>query len=171
MGIENTCCFFGHRKIEDSDDLRRKLTETIERLIVEENIDTFLFGSKSQFNTLCYELVTEIKAKYSHIKRIYVRAEYPFINEKYKAYILKEYEDTYFPEHMINAGKASYVERNFEMIDKSRICIVYYDFEYQAPLRKASRRSVSDYQPNSGTKIAYDYAVNKNKIIHNSFNI
>ena len=74
---ENTCCFFGHRKIEDSSELRTKLYDTIEKLIVNENIATFLFGSKSEFDALCHEAVTELKEKYPHIKRVYVRAEYP----------------------------------------------------------------------------------------------
>lgn len=56
---ENTCCFFGHRKIEDSSELRIKLYDTIEKLIVNEKIATFLFGSKSEFDALCHEAVTE----------------------------------------------------------------------------------------------------------------
>lgn len=52
---------------------------------------------------------------------------------------------------MVNAGKAAYVERNCEMIDKSSFCVVYYNENY-TPNRKNSK---------SGTKIAYDYAVKK----------
>ncbi len=167
--IENTCCFFGHRKIEDTEDLRTKIFETVERLIVDENIDTFLFGSKSQFDSLCHELVTKCKEKYPHIKRIFVRAEYPFIDENYRAYILEDYEDTYYPEHMVNAGKASYVERNCEMIDKSSICVVYYNPDYAPARRRTSRRDLTDYQPKSGTKLAYDYAVKRNKKIINFY--
>ena len=70
-----TCCFFGHRTINETAEQKSKLIEIIEKLIVDENVDTFLFGSKSRFNSLCLGLVTEIKEKYPHIKRIYVRAE------------------------------------------------------------------------------------------------
>lgn len=52
--INKTCCFFGHRKIDDTVEMRTRLYETIEKLIVEENVDTFLFGSKSDFNSLCH---------------------------------------------------------------------------------------------------------------------
>jgi hypothetical protein len=62
---------------------------------------------------------------------------------------------------MENAGRASYVERNQEMINKSDFCVVYYDENYAPPRRKNSRRDMTDYQPRSGTKIAYDYAVRK----------
>jgi len=150
---ENTCCVFGHRTIHETEALRAKLTETIERLITEENVDTFLFGSKSRFDSLCLELVTELKEKYPHIKRIYVRAEFPVITEEYRAFLLKSYEDTYYPETLLGAGKAVYVERNYAMIQKSGYCIVYHDESY-AP---AARRS--------GTKIALDYARRKGKEI------
>ena len=72
---KNTCCFLGHRKINETEELKAKLIEMIEIMIEERKVDTFLFGSKSQFNSLCLELVTEIKEKYPHIKRVYVRAE------------------------------------------------------------------------------------------------
>lgn len=151
--LENTCCFIGHREINVTDELKEKLHVVIERLIIEESIDTFLFGSKSHFDNLCYDIVTEIKKKYPHIKRIFVRAEYPYIDESYEAYLLESYEDTYFPKSVLGAGKASYVKRNCEMIDNSRFCIIYYKEDYTPKGRK------------SGTKIALAYAVRKKKNI------
>ena len=61
MMKERTCCFIGHRKIEETSELRAELYEIIERLIKDEKVDTFLFGSKSQFNELCRDIVTKIK--------------------------------------------------------------------------------------------------------------
>ena len=148
-----TCCFFGHRTINETEELKSKLCEIIEKLIVDENVDTFLFGSKSRFNSLCLELVTKIKEKYPHIKRVYVRAEYPDIDEQYTNYLLESFEDTYYPEHIRNSGKAAYVERNYEMINKSKFCIVYYDQPNAPTTRK------------SGTKIALDYAIKQGKQI------
>ena len=151
--MEKTCCFIGHREINETDVLREKLSVAIERLIVDENINTFFFGSKSEFDDLCYDIVTEIKKKHPHIKRIFVRAEYPYIDESYKKYLLKSYEDTYFPKAVEGAGKASYVKRNCEMIDSSRFCVVYYKADYAPKGRK------------SGTKIALTYAEKKKKNI------
>ncbi len=82
-----------------------------------------------------------------------MRAEYPYISEQYKSYLLESYDDTYYPEKIRNSGRASYVERNYEMIDNSYYCIVYYD-ELCIP---TTRRS--------GTKIALDYAMKKGKTI------
>ena len=150
---QTTCCFFGHRTIQETEELKTCLREVIEKLITEEKVDTFLFGSKSRFNDLALELVRESKEKYPHIKRIYVRAEYPYISEAYKNYLLEKYEETYYPEKLLKSGRAAYVERNREMIDRSRFCIVYYDEKYCPPGRK------------SGTKIALDYARSSEKEI------
>lgn len=164
-----SCCFFGHRKIIETDELNVKLIDAVENLISKEEVHTFLFGSKSQFNTLCYNVVTNLKKKYSNIKRIYVRAEFPYIDDSYKNYLLQNYEDTYFPHNILNAGKAVYTERNYEMIDKSAFCICYYNENYTPPKRKNNRRDLIEHQTNSGTKLAYDYAVRKNLFIKNLF--
>ena len=36
----NTCCFFGHKTIEESKSLKEKLYPVIENLIVREKVDT-----------------------------------------------------------------------------------------------------------------------------------
>ena len=145
------CSFFGHRTINETEDLKIRLFKIIERLITEENVYTFLFGSKSRFNDLCHEIVSQIKEEYPYIKRIYVRAEYPVISDSYQEYLLKSYEDTYYPESIIGSGRAVYVERNCEMINKSQFCIFYYNEDYIPATRK------------SGTRIALDYALKHNK--------
>jgi uncharacterized phage-like protein YoqJ len=149
----NTCSFFGHRTINETEELKTKLYKTIERLIVNENVDTFLFGSKSRFNDLCLQLVSQLKEKHPHIKRIYVRAEFPHISDDYKSYLLQNYEDTYFPSKAMGAGKTVYIKRNQEMIDKSRFCIIYYHHDCFPTNRK------------SGTQIALDYAIKQKKKI------
>ena len=161
MDTNKACCFIGHRKIIQTPELIERLTKEIEALIAEKEVSIFYFGSKSEFDDLCHKVVTDLKEKYPFIKRVYVRAAFQYIPDWYEDGLLEHYEDTYFPEHMSNAGKASYVERNQEMIQKSDFCIVYYDENYAPPRRKKSRRDFFDYQPNSGTKVAYEYAFKK----------
>lgn len=164
---ERCCCFFGHRKIEETSELRNKVYIVIEELIKDYEVYTFFFGSKSEFDDICFNIVSELKEKYSHIQRIYVRSAFADIDEDYSNYLLEMYEGTYFPEKIRRSGKASYVERNREMIDKSKFCVVYYDENYLPPRRRNSRRDFADYQPKSGTKLAYDYAQQKGlKIIN-----
>ena len=169
MATDKACCFFGHRKIKETPELTERLEKEIEVLILEKEVSTFYFGSKSEFDDLCHKVVTGMKEKYPNINRIYVRSAFQHIPDWYEDSLLKHYEGTYFPEHMENAGKASYVERNQEMINKSYYCIVYYDENYLPPRRKNSRRDLFDYQPKSGTAVAYDYAVKKGIYIKNVF--
>lgn len=167
MEEEKTCCFFGHRKIATADGLRERLYKIIEDLIIYKYVDTFLFGSKSDFDKLCLSVVTELKYKYPYIRRVYVRAEFQYINDDYKAYLLQSYDDTYYPEQISGSGRAAYVERNQIMVDRSDICVVYYSENYLPSERKNSRHDILPYQPKSGTKIAYKYAKHKKKCIVN----
>jgi len=169
MDTDKACCFFGHRKIDETPELIERLSAEIEVLITEKDVNIFYFGSKSEFDVLCHKTVTDLKEKYPHIKRVYVRSAFQHIPDWYEDSLLKHYEDTYFPEHMEKAGKASYVERNQEMINKSNFCIVYYDENYAPPRRKNSKRDLFDYQPKSGTKVALDYAIKKGIYIKNIF--
>ena len=144
------CCFLGHREICETEELRAQLFRLIEDLVTNKEVDTFLFGSKSQFNSLCYELVTQAQEKYPHIRRIYVRAEFPVIDKDYCEYLLSIYEETYYPESLLGAGRAVYIRRNMDMVCKSQFCVFYYDEAYKPKGRK------------SGIKVVFDYAV-KNK--------
>ena len=58
-------------------------------------------------------------------------------------------------------GKAAYIERYQAMIDNSKYCIFYFDYDNYANISTAKT---------SGTAIAYKYAKSKNKIIINLFN-
>ena len=131
------------------------------------NNQSFQLGKQAQveYRFDCPEYA-ELKEKYPHIKRIYVRAEFPYIDDSYRNYLLERFEDTYYPEKMIDAGKAAYIERNYEMINKSKYCIVFYDENYVPPKRKHSRKDLIEYQPQSGTKLAYEYAVKKCVVIN-----
>lgn len=154
MKSGKVCTFIGHRTIEESNSLLKRLEELVEVLIREEGVDRFLFGSRSEFDALCLKTVTRLKEKYRHIERIYVRAEFPYINESYERYLLKSYDVTFYPEKILKAGRYAYVERNALMIEESDFCVFYYKADV-AEMKK------------SGTKIAYEYAVKKAKTVIN----
>ena len=161
--------FIGHRKLQFDNGFRIQLKKLFLSLIDNRNANTFLFGSRSDFNNLCLEVVTEIQKERPNIKRVYVRAEYPYINKAYEDYLLGSYDATYIPENVIDASKAAYVERNFHMIDKAGLCIFYYDENYKPPLKPATRGRITREQPKSGTKVAYEYAIKHQKQIVNLF--
>ena len=162
-----TCCFWGHRTIKETEKLKTKLREAIEYLIITKNVDTFLFGSKSEFNHLCLHIVSELKIKYPHIKRIYVRAEFPYIDQTYEDYLLQFYDDTYYPQSILGAGKAVYIKRNYEMINHSQYGIIYFNENYTPPRKTTGKLIHRDSA--SGTKIAYRYAQKQNMDIINIY--
>lgn len=150
--------FIGHRKIEKTEILKRKLTDVITALIEEERADTFLFGSKSAFDDICLEVVTQLKKYYHHIKRIYVRSIYEYIDQSYARYLLTLYDQTFFPDKVSGAGYRSYVKRNQVMIDACDVLITYFNKDYQL---SAGKRS--------GTKLAVEYAHKKQKRLINLY--
>ena len=80
-----------------------------------------------------------------------------------------KYYETYYSKHIVNSGKAAYVERNKEMINKSDFCIIYYNKNYSSPRKKFSHIDLTAYQSNGGTKISYNYVLKKNKTIINIY--
>ena len=181
MQKHKVCSFFGHRKIEITEELKQKVKAIIEDLIVNHNVLTFLFGSRSEFDHLCHLIVTELKVKYYDIKRIAYtcRSESCILeSEKEKwqrilSNLYKEdisvlgYEDEFEHKNKYTSGKASYVERNQAMIDDSDYCVFYYDENYRPEKRKYAKRDVLAYQPKSGTALAFKYAQQKKRCIIN----
>lgn len=177
-----TCAFFGHRNVEASDNMICLLRDILKDLIVNGTIE-FIFGSKSQFDTICYQVVSELKEIYPHINRISFNAphEEVFTSQKEKEYFenvtlklfkrkecYKLFEKAFDSENAVKAKRNAYIARNKDMIDKSDVCLFYYDENYQPPLRVKSKY-LYEYQPKSGTGYAYQYAKQKKKHIINIF--
>ena len=174
---DKRCCFIGHRTIEQVEELLPRLKDTIKRLILEEGVRYFLFGSRSAFDDLCHSIVTEYQKEYPHIVRVaYTRRSEYAVKAEEKEHMertwasvlkteisLKDYDAEVQSDRVYSAGKASYVERNQVMIDDSDFCIFYYNENYMPPKRKRTNRDLSTYQPKSGTRLAYEYAVRKSK--------
>ena len=75
----------------------------------------------------------------------------------------KDYDGEMMSDRLWSAGKASYVERNQDMINASDYCVFYYNPYYLPPKRKQSKRSLTEYQPKSGTQLALDYAYQRKR--------
>ena len=181
MEKHKTCCFFGHRNVEETKELKQKVKAEIETLIVRQKVTRFLFGSRSNFDFLCHLIVTELKENYLDIKRIKYtcRSESCILeNEREKweeiySYVQKRevrllgVEEEFEHKTKYTSGRASYVERNQAMIDDSDFCIFYYDETYRPEVRKDAKRGY--YQPKSGTALAFAYAARKKKTLINVF--
>ncbi len=172
-----TCCFIGHRKIEFSVELENKIKSIIENLIVSENVSEFFFGSRSEFNDICHNILTKLKEIYPHILRKFYtcRSEYCVLEserlnlEKIMSSTLHKDVKLMGMEGEIEFSKKldttvnSYIVRNQAMIDGSDYCIFYYDENYSPTTKKTNQSKVS------GTKKAYEYAIRKKKQIINIY--
>ena len=171
------CCFIGHRKVSITCQLEKRLREVIEEFIIKNNVSIFLFGSRSECNNFCHKIVSELRGKYNHIKRIaytcksetcILECELLKMEKLYSKYCKTEVklygvEEEFEYSAKYKSGKASYVERNQAMIDNSDYCVFYYETNYQP--EQNSRTVNSSHK--SGTRLAYNYAKRKNKQIIN----
>ena len=163
-----TCCFIGHRKVKHQKELECHLLDVV-RYLIAQNVTTFLFGDHSDFNTLCYGVVSELKGTNPTIQRIHVRTDYPNADAYTMQFLTEGYEDSICPDGIASAGKAAYVERNHAMILASDFCVFYYNENYLPDMRKASKKALTNYQPKSGTQLAFDFAKAQGKVIINLY--
>lgn len=180
METHKTCCFIGHRKIDVTEELKSEIKELIIKLI-DMGVTNFLFGSRSQFDELCHEIVTEIKKEYPFIKRIsytcksekcVIESEREYLEKIYSATLKKPvklmgFEEEFEHSTKYSAGKSSYIQRNFAMINNSNYCVFYYNENSQAQCTQNFKYSVRNHQSHSGTQLAHKYAHQKKKIIYN----
>ena len=175
-----TCSFLGHRKIDITKELVDEVKLFIKELIVNLDVTTFLFGSRSQFNDLCHSIVTELKKTYPHVTRVNYtcKSESCFLEKDKEKWdeIYSEFlgdlrppyhDEEYEHKTKYTAGKASYVERNRAMIDDSNYCVFYYDSTYYPMDDDNAKTIILSTHKKSGTKLAYEYAEKKKKIIFN----
>ena len=159
-----SCSFFGHRDTPQTEELKQKIRVIVEQLIVGEGVDTFLFGSRSKFDELCHMVVTELKEKYPHIRRVAYLCKHEAgclvgTGEEMRQAIkrltgrdeyVREFEEIKKSDRVNSAGRASYVERNYWMVDGSVFVIV--------TINEGKKWA------KSGTKLACDYAIKKRDI-------
>ena len=172
--IDKTCCFIGHRNVKVTDSLTNNITQLVENLIKNYNVEYFLFGSRSQFNDICNIVVSQLKERYPFLTRLAYtyknegcilaknRLEFENLNKQFikrDDLIVCVDKEVHFAKRLV-AGKAAYIERNQAMIDNSKYCVFYFD---------NNLCTISSTTKTSGTAIAYKYAKNKNKTIINLF--
>ena len=152
--IYKSCCFIGHRKIIETKELKERLQNTIEKLIKEKDVKTFIFGSRSEFDFLCHKIVSNLMTIYPTIERVVYtcKSEFAVLKKDKKELeqifsnifkqdvTLCEYEKEVEHKTKFTSGKASYIERNKAMIDASDFCIFYYDENYKTTKKKIQKK-------------------------------
>ena len=116
------CTFFGHRDCPES--IKVNLKKEIERLICDQQVDTFYVGTQGSFDRMAYSTLKELRSKYIHIKVYRVLAYMPQNDAVSKDNA--EGEDTILPEGIERVHpRYAIVWRNNWMIDHSEYVIAY----------------------------------------------
>ena len=113
----SACTFFGHRDCPSS--AKESLYAAIERLICNQQVDTFYVGTQGAFDRMAYAALVELRQRYSHIKVYRVLAYMPKPSDI-------DIADTIVPEGIETAHpRNAIVRRNNWMIDCSDYVIAY----------------------------------------------
>ena len=62
--VKKICCFTGHRKIHNPHEIYNKLLNTIEKIIINDNVKDFQMGNYGAFDRLVIRALNELKLKY-----------------------------------------------------------------------------------------------------------
>ncbi len=122
--MDKICSFFGHRKIELTDELYATTRAEIEKS-VSFGCRIFYFGGYGEFDGLCYSIVTELKKEYTDIKRIYCVPQEKYLRKKVRYFNKENYDDVIYLELKLEWWYKSIYYRNCAMIDKSDYVIFY----------------------------------------------
>ena len=127
---EQTCCFTGHRNIKDEEieDFLPFLIRIIKRLI-HEGTTTFVTGGAIGFDTVCAEVILQLRERFPQIRLIVVA---PYKDQsanwdtfhRHKYQIIKEMCDEYIC-LSDNYYKGCLLARNRYIVDISGQCIAF----------------------------------------------
>ena len=115
-----TCCFIGDVMIKKISHCYKLLHALIDEMIAKK-YKRFLLANDSEFGAMAIEVFEIFKDKYSQIERVLVQSE-----KFYDLYYVKYFE-RYFDSLLFKKRKLTTFEQYKKMIDKSSICVVYFD--------------------------------------------
>lgn len=140
---KKVCSCFGHTYIEITDELKARTREEIEKAIAD-GVGVFLFGGRSDFDDLVYDIVSEKKVQEAQldIKRVFCFALDKQLRKPPRWFERKEYEDFECPTKDFEWWYTAIYFRNRAMIDRSDLVLFY-----------------AEERENSGAYKAFEYAV------------
>ena len=116
-----SCFFIGHREADER--LIPLIAETVERLIVEEDVSYFYAGAYGGFDRLASTVVKEAKKKYPKITLMLMTPYHPASRT---IELTKGFDGIYYPEEVENVPKRyAIVRANRAMVDASDWLVAY----------------------------------------------
>ena len=102
--------FIGQQILQPSGVLRENLAAAVRELIEKENADEFLFVGRGDFDGLCFDVVSVLKAEYPHLRRAIVRGNDEYITPT-RAERLRAQYDVVYPDEHCGAKVVSFFRR------------------------------------------------------------
>lgn len=120
------CAFFGHRDIQVTEEIKDRLKEEVVKLI-SIGFKSFYFGGFGNFDNLCWEIVTEMKATEPEITRIFCLTDSRHTRANKRPKYLKDsdYEQFVYLDLEYDYWYKRIYYRNCEMINLSDFVIFY----------------------------------------------
>jgi len=133
------CCFAGHSKLYNLDEIYHNLVNLIERLILEENISEFWVGNYGDFDKLSAKAVRNLKRKYTDIQlNLIIPYLTSDINENREIYYQK-YDKVLMADLPERTPKRFQILKcNEYMVDKSDFLICYVKNNFGGALKTMS---------------------------------
>lgn len=122
-----SCSCFGHKQIEITNKLKDKLYILFENLIKQKNVRYFYFGGFGEFDELCHSIISELKAKYKFINRIFCLSDPRHLNRNKRPTWIKDedYENITYLYLDYDYWYTRIYYRNLEIINRSDYVIFY----------------------------------------------
>ncbi|MBQ7522528.1 MAG: hypothetical protein IJU14_06590 [Clostridia bacterium] len=123
-----TVSFFGHRTIENQDDVEIRLEDTIDNILNNNDYVRFLVGYEGEFDLLVAPIIHHCRKKSGKYNNELVLVM-PYIRKEYLNYQKSFYQNYDFIEVCSQSSLAYYkqsiVIRNKKMVDRSDLVVCY----------------------------------------------
>ena len=140
---DRRCFFIGHRNAPES--IYPNIVSTIEKLIVENNVEEFIVGNYGMFDSMVIRALQELKENYPHIVLSLLTPYHPAQKKVIKP---EGFDDIYYPEGMeLVPYRVAIVRANEIAIANSEYLVAYFK------------------HPGSNTQHFINYAEHKNVTI------
>lgn len=129
--MQKYCSFFGHKFMEGIANLEQRTKEAIRKVILEENITSFLVGRNGQFDRICADCVKDLKEEFPFIKIYLVYAYLKKETDEYERKSIKEtFDGTIYPPLENVPPKFAILKRNEWIVRESDFIVFYVDYKW-----------------------------------------
>ncbi len=136
--ILKSCVLLGHHDCPES--ITQRLYDTIENIILQQNINAFYVGTHGNFDRLAYRVLCRLENKYP----IKINVVLAYLNTAKSSYY--DYRKTVFPNVLENTpARYAIVKRNNYMVDIADCLICYVNNSHSNAYtfaERAKRRNV-----------------------------